>query len=129
MTASRCGTPLPLRRKISPRSGHQEGRTTTGDSLRNNGRTLCPRSVRYGVKWLPTSPVAPDIRMFIRIPFAPQRCFSFRKSKFLVMGGPTLANGTGTYVWATWLFLRSLGLVYLTAFVSYGVQVKGLIGR
>src|SRR5207253_7595561 len=42
------------------------------------------------------------------IPFAAQRCFSFGKSKFLVMGGPTLAEGMGTggYVWATWLFLR-----------------------
>src|SRR5438876_10099362 len=47
------------------------------------------------------------------------------------MGGPTLADGTGTgtYVWATWLFLRALGLIYLIAFVSYGVQVKALIGR
>ena len=47
------------------------------------------------------------------------------------MGGPTLAEGMGTggYVWATWLFLRALGLTYLIAFISYAVQVKGLIGH
>jgi predicted DCC family thiol-disulfide oxidoreductase YuxK len=28
----------------------------------------------------------------------------------------------------SWLFLRAIGLIYLTAFVSYGVQALGLIG-
>jgi len=47
------------------------------------------------------------------------------------MAGPTLQGAVGneTYVWATWLFLRSLGLIYLIAFASYAVQVKALIGR
>src|SRR5207249_8895529 len=34
-----------------------------------------------------------------------------------------------TYAMADWLFLRALGVIYLAAFVSLGVQLKGLIGR
>jgi hypothetical protein len=34
-----------------------------------------------------------------------------------------------TYVISTWLFLRALGIIYLSAFISFGVQVTGLIGR
>src|SRR5262245_47942901 len=34
-----------------------------------------------------------------------------------------------TYARANWLFLRALGLVYLTAFWSLGVQVRGLAGH
>jgi lipase maturation factor 1 len=34
-----------------------------------------------------------------------------------------------TYSISTWLFLRVLGLIYLAAFASLAVQVKGLIGR
>ena len=47
------------------------------------------------------------------------------------MGGPTPQGAVGneTYVWATWLFLRSLGFIYFIAFVSYALQVKALIGR
>ena len=30
---------------------------------------------------------------------------------------------------ADWLFLRALGVIYVAAFVSLGVQLKGLIGR
>ena len=37
--------------------------------------------------------------------------------------------GTGTYVLASWLFLRVLGLIYLVAFVSLVTQIKGLVGR
>lgn len=33
-----------------------------------------------------------------------------------------------SYVLVRWLFLRALGLIYLVAFVSLGLQVKGLIG-
>lgn len=33
------------------------------------------------------------------------------------------------YAISTWLFLRGLGLIYLAAFISLGVQVAGLIGR
>jgi hypothetical protein len=36
--------------------------------------------------------------------------------------------GAGTYVLSAWLFLRLLGLIYLAAFISLGVQVRGLIG-
>lgn len=36
--------------------------------------------------------------------------------------------GADTYVLSTWVFLRLLGLIYLIAFVSLGVQVRGLIG-
>src|SRR5437773_7291072 len=34
-----------------------------------------------------------------------------------------------TYARATWLFLRLLGIVYLIAFWSLGVQIRGLIGH
>ena len=36
--------------------------------------------------------------------------------------------GSGTYLLSGWLFLRLIGLIYLTAFVSLGVQIKGLVG-
>src|SRR5205809_8016711 len=36
--------------------------------------------------------------------------------------------GRGSYVLATWLFLRLLGLIYLAAFVSLATQINGLIG-
>jgi hypothetical protein len=36
--------------------------------------------------------------------------------------------GSGTYLLSGWLFLRLLGLIYLVAFISLGVQVKGLVG-
>src|SRR5262249_16292296 len=35
----------------------------------------------------------------------------------------------GTYVVSAWLFLRLLGLIYLSAFVSLGLQIKGLVGK
>lgn len=38
-------------------------------------------------------------------------------------------DGRSTYALTRWLFLRLLGLIYLVAFVSLWVQVKGLIGR
>jgi predicted DCC family thiol-disulfide oxidoreductase YuxK len=33
-----------------------------------------------------------------------------------------------TFILSRWLFLRALGIVYLIAFVSYWVQIEGLIG-
>jgi hypothetical protein len=36
---------------------------------------------------------------------------------------------SGTYVLCSWLFLRLLGLTYLTAFVSLATQIMGLVGR
>jgi hypothetical protein len=37
--------------------------------------------------------------------------------------------GAGSYVLASWLFLRLLGVIYLVAFASLGVQIPGLIGQ
>jgi hypothetical protein len=48
------------------------------------------------------------------------------------MGGWELTQappGQGSYVLASWLFLRFLGVIYLAAFVSLARQIKGLIGR
>jgi hypothetical protein len=39
------------------------------------------------------------------------------------------AAAPSTYGRATWLFLRLLGFVYLTAFSSLGVQIRGLVGH
>ena len=39
------------------------------------------------------------------------------------------AAAPSTYARATWLFLRLLGLVYLIAFSSLGIQIRGLIGH
>jgi hypothetical protein len=33
------------------------------------------------------------------------------------------------YVFVRWLFLRLLGIIYFVAFASFGLQVKGLVGR
>jgi len=38
------------------------------------------------------------------------------------------ADGRSTYAVARWVFLRALGMIYLIAFVSFWVQVRGLIG-
>src|SRR5438067_8137261 len=48
------------------------------------------------------------------------------------MGGWELTQQTAghhTYILAAWLFLRLLGLIYLVAFLSLAVQIKGLVGR
>src|SRR5260370_21491893 len=37
-------------------------------------------------------------------------------------------GGGSTYALSRWVFLRAVGLIYLIAFVSLWVQVKGLIG-
>jgi hypothetical protein len=37
--------------------------------------------------------------------------------------------GPGTYALASWLFLRLLGLIYLAAFASLALQIRGLVGR
>src|SRR5436190_834755 len=34
----------------------------------------------------------------------------------------------GTYVVASWVFLRLLGFIYLGAFLSLAIQIKGLVG-
>jgi lipase maturation factor 1 len=33
-----------------------------------------------------------------------------------------------TFAWAAWLFLRLLGIIYLVAFISLAVQIRGLVG-
>ena len=38
------------------------------------------------------------------------------------------ADGRSTYAVTRWVFLRALGVIYLIAFVSLWVQVKGLLG-
>ncbi|MFW6193507.1 MAG: lipase maturation factor family protein [Gemmatimonadota bacterium] len=39
------------------------------------------------------------------------------------------AGGAGSYTFARWIFLRSLGAVFLVAFLSLWVQVEGLLGE
>jgi hypothetical protein len=39
------------------------------------------------------------------------------------------AGARGTYVLASWLFLRLLGVIYLVAFVSLATQIRGLVGK
>src|SRR5256885_2064210 len=34
-----------------------------------------------------------------------------------------------TYLWPRWLFLRGLGLIFLSAFYSLAFQIHGLIGQ
>jgi len=41
----------------------------------------------------------------------------------------TLADSRRSYVLSRWVFLRLLGLVYLLAFWSFGIQMMGLIGE
>jgi lipase maturation factor 1 len=36
--------------------------------------------------------------------------------------------GTPVYLWSRWLFLRALGLIFLSAFYSLAFQIHGLIG-
>jgi hypothetical protein len=38
------------------------------------------------------------------------------------------AEASGRFLLARWIFLRLLGVVYLSAFLSFGFQVQGLIG-
>src|SRR5947209_2453179 len=46
-----------------------------------------------------------------------------------VSGLSNQVAGAGTYVLASWLFLRLLGIIYCVAFVSLATQIKGLVGR
>ena len=39
-----------------------------------------------------------------------------------------MGDGRSSYALTRWVFLRALGVIYLIAFVSLWVQVKGLIG-
>ena len=37
--------------------------------------------------------------------------------------------GAGSYALASWVFLRLIGVIYLVAFTSLAVQIRGLLGR
>jgi hypothetical protein len=39
------------------------------------------------------------------------------------------ALGSSTYLFASWLFTRALGLIYFAAFASLAAQIRGLLGR
>src|SRR6266550_3236886 len=41
---------------------------------------------------------------------------------------PTIDNNDG-YLWARWLFLRALGIIFFSAFYSLAFQIHGLIGE
>lgn len=41
----------------------------------------------------------------------------------------TSPNGTEQYLWARWLWLRALGLIFLSPFYSLAFQIRGLIGE
>src|ERR1051326_268314 len=43
-------------------------------------------------------------------------------------GSTILSAASGTHVLSVWLFLRVLGLIYFAAFLSLGVQIKGVVG-
>ena len=43
----------------------------------------------------------------------------------LPLSGRAVSPG---YLWARWLFLRALGLIFLSAFYSLLFQIHGLIG-
>jgi hypothetical protein len=46
----------------------------------------------------------------------------------LLRADGTLTNTPG-YLWPRWLFLRALGLIFLSAFYSFAFQIHGLIGE
>ena len=76
------------------------------------------------------------LRFYERLPgFAPVTETVYR----LIARHRSLAYGATKYLWgvplepetfsyASWMFLRLLGFIYLIAFVSFGVQANGLIG-
>jgi hypothetical protein len=41
----------------------------------------------------------------------------------------SLEAGPPSYLWPRWLFLRALGLIFLSAFYSFAFQIHGLIGE
>ena len=45
-----------------------------------------------------------------------------------VFGPEVTSAGKPGHFWARWIFLRSLGLIYFSAFYSLIFQIKGLIG-
>lgn len=49
-----------------------------------------------------------------------------RSTAYSLMG---LGTASSSFVFSSWLFLKILGIVYLIAFASFGVQAFGLIGK
>jgi hypothetical protein len=45
-----------------------------------------------------------------------------------LLGPETPGEGRAGHLWARWIFLRSLGLIYFSAFYALLFQIKGLIG-
>ncbi|PYO46947.1 MAG: membrane protein, partial [Gemmatimonadetes bacterium] len=41
----------------------------------------------------------------------------------------SLDKSADSYLWARWLFLRALGLIFFSAFYSLAFQIHGLIGE
>jgi predicted DCC family thiol-disulfide oxidoreductase YuxK len=66
------------------------------------------------------APVAESVYALI----ARHRSFANEVTKYL-WGVPL---GRETFNYSSWIFLRLLGLIYLIAFLSFGVQATGLIG-
>ena len=66
---------------------------------------------------------APTTELGYRI-VARHRNFSYRVTR--LMFGTRIVPST--YATAEWLFLRALAVIYLIAFVSFGIQATGLIG-
>src|SRR3989344_4038167 len=52
--------------------------------------------------------------------------FEWMTSGFQWVGGGTL--GESHFIIARWIFLRAMGVIYLIAFLSIWVQIRGLIG-
>jgi len=52
----------------------------------------------------------------------------WRRLRQALAGLPPFRDSGGRYYLTRWVFLRLLGLIYLVAFVSYWVQVEGLVG-
>ena len=42
--------------------------------------------------------------------------------------GSAAPDAASAYLWARWIFLRALGLIFLSAFYSFAFQIHGLIG-
>src|SRR5436305_1274766 len=51
------------------------------------------------------------------------------QSAMTVAAAGSASNAREGYLWARWLFLRALGLIFLSAFYSLAFQIHGLIGE
>ena len=47
----------------------------------------------------------------------------------LLAGSVAAIAPPGQFILASWIFERLMGAVYLVAFISFAVQIKGLAGR